>query len=465
MSSNPLLTYLSCDYNNLTSLDASTNSALTYLSCFFNDLTTLDISSSTLLTDLYCDKNDLTALDVTNNTALIHLQCFENDLTSLDVSNNVLLEDLSCHDNDLNALDVSNNIYLTYLSCYNNNIANLDLSHNDLLIYLRCQFNNLGDLDLSNNPDLTFVRCHNNDLNNLNIKNGTNTNITYFNALNNPNLTCIQVDDVAYSDVYWYNIDAQSYFSENCGYDLTYIPDNLFEQALIDIGLDDVLDDYVLTSNINTLTSLYVAFEGIIDLTGIEDFSALESLFCNNNNLSTLDVSNNTALTFLACYTNNLSSLDLSNNTALTFLSCANNNLSSLNVKNGNNLNMLPSINFNAINNPALFCIQVDDAFWSAANWPNIDDQSYFDEDCALSVSDNFLSSSLAIYPNPVTNYLTIDLKNNLQLKTATIYSVSGLLIQEIHKTKFNLEGLQSGLYILHIETDRGAIHKKIVKK
>lgn len=464
MSGNPLLTYLSCDYNSLTSLDVSTNSALTYLSCFFNDLTTLDISTSTLLTELYCDKNNLNALDLANNTALIHLQCFENNLTSLDVSNNTLLEDLSCHDNNLDALDVSNNTQLTYLSCYSNNISSLDVSNNTLLTYFRCFFNNISSLDVSNNPALTFLNCQSNNLTNLNVKNGTNENITYFNAKFNPNLTCIQVDDVAYSDVYWYNIDSQSYFSENCAVDITYLPDSNFEQTLIDLGYDDVLDGYVLTTNINTISVLYLAFEGINDLTGIEDFSALESLICNDNNLSALDVSNNLALIYLACYNNNLGSLDVSNNTALTFLSCANNNLTSLNVQNGTNLNITPSINFNALNNPDLFCIQVDDALWSTANWPNIDDQSYFDEDCALSVSENILSSSLTIYPNPVTDNLNIDLKNNLQLKLATIYSISGVLVMQTTKTKFNLEGLQSGFYILQIETNRGTVHKKILK-
>jgi len=29
----------------------------------------------------------------------------------------------------------------------------------------------------------------------------------------------------------------------------TYVPDDNFEQALIDLGYDDVLDDYVLTAN------------------------------------------------------------------------------------------------------------------------------------------------------------------------------------------------------------------------
>jgi hypothetical protein len=36
----------------------------------------------------------------------------------------------------------------------------------------------------------------------------------------------------------------------------TYVPDNNFEQALIDKGLDDVLDDSVLTASIDTVTSL-----------------------------------------------------------------------------------------------------------------------------------------------------------------------------------------------------------------
>ena len=36
----------------------------------------------------------------------------------------------------------------------------------------------------------------------------------------------------------------------------TYVPDNNFEQALIDLGYDDVLDDSVLTANISGSRSL-----------------------------------------------------------------------------------------------------------------------------------------------------------------------------------------------------------------
>lgn len=463
LSNNTALDYLSCNYNGLTSLDLSNNTALTYVSCFANSLTSLNVTTCTLLEGLYCDYNSLTALDVSNNTALLHLQCFENDLASLDVSNNTLLEDLTCYENSISSLDLSNNTQLWYLSCYNNNLSSLDLSNNTLLSNLRCQFNNIGSLDLSNNPALTYVRSHNNDLSYFDIKNGTNDIITYISVLNNPDLYCIQVDDASYSDTYWPNLDAQSYYSNDCYSSLTYVPDNAFEQALINLGYDDVLDNYVLTANINTVTSLYVAFLSISDLTGIEDFSALTMLFCNNNNLTALDVSNNPALTDLMCYANNLTTLDLSANTLLDGFSCANNNLISLNVKNGNNHNISSSIDFNALNNPDLYCIQVDDALWSTANWPNIDAQSYFDEDCGLSVKDEILEQ-ITLYPNPVTDELTIDFKNLLQLKQVMVYSLSGKLVVQTNQANLNLGGLNAGFYIVQIETNKGIVNKKLIK-
>ena len=56
----------------------------------------------------------------------------------------------------------------------------------------------------------------------------------------------------------------------------TYVPDDNFEQALIDLGYDDVIDDYVLTANISGVTTLYVGSKEIADLMGIEAFTALE---------------------------------------------------------------------------------------------------------------------------------------------------------------------------------------------
>lgn len=113
---------------------------------------------------------------------------------------------------------------------------------------------------------------------------------------------------------------------------LTYVPDNNFEQALISLGFDDVLDDNVLTANINTATYLNLYNYAISDLTGISGFSALTSLSCSNNQLTTLDVSQNTALTFLTCNSNQLTSINLSGNGALLNLNCSNNALTTLNL-------------------------------------------------------------------------------------------------------------------------------------
>jgi hypothetical protein len=111
-----------------------------------------------------------------------------------------------------------------------------------------------------------------------------------------------------------------------------YVPDDNFEQALIDLGYDDVLDDYVVTDSISGVTELVVAEKEISDLTGIEDFIALTHLNCRTNALVGLDVSNNTLLTYLHAGSNQLTELDVSQNTELTILWVGFNSLDSLDV-------------------------------------------------------------------------------------------------------------------------------------
>ena len=130
-------------------------------------------------------------------------------------------------------------------------------------------------------------------------------------------------------------------FGFNLNSQTTSIPDVNFEQALIDQGLDDVIDGSVLTSNINSITSLGVGSKNISDLTGIEDFTALVSLHCDDNNLSTLDLTGNINLTQVYCIFNNLTSLDVSACTALTKITATDNNLISLNTTTNTALKIL----------------------------------------------------------------------------------------------------------------------------
>ena len=149
------LTFLDCQYNQLTALDISKNLALTSLWCRSNQLTSLDVSKNTALLMLSCGENNLTSLDVSKNTALTYLDFYSCQLTSIDVSNNTALETFGCGSNQLKTIDVSKNTSLTGLDCYRNQLTSLDVSKNTALTSLRCYSNQLLNLDLSNNTSLT----------------------------------------------------------------------------------------------------------------------------------------------------------------------------------------------------------------------------------------------------------------------------------------------------------------------
>ena len=151
---------------------------------------------------------------------------------------------------------------------------------------------------------------------------------------NNPALPQSQIDLIAL----WINEGALEFPAV---IQKTYVPDDNFEQALIDLGYDNALDDSVLTANISGVTTLNVSNDSISDLTGIENFTGLTTLYCSNNQLTTLDISNNTALTNLVFSNNQLTSLDISNNTALTSLVFYYNQLTSLDVSNNTALTNL----------------------------------------------------------------------------------------------------------------------------
>ncbi len=122
---------------------------------------------------------------------------------------------------------------------------------------------------------------------------------------------------------------------------VTYVPDNDFEQKLIDLGYDYILDNYVLTNNIENVAELNIKSLGIKDLTGIQGFENLNILICEGNLLTNLDVSNNTSLTELTCQYNQITSLDVSKNTFLKILVSYENRFTSLDVSNNKSLEKL----------------------------------------------------------------------------------------------------------------------------
>lgn len=112
----------------------------------------------------------------------------------------------------------------------------------------------------------------------------------------------------------------------------TTISDPNFEQALINLGYDNVIDGAVPTSAIDTVTELDIYNLGISDLGGIEDFVSLKVLICSNNPLNQLNISNNQNLEVLYCDSCQLTSLNLTNNLLLKLLSCSYNDFTQLNL-------------------------------------------------------------------------------------------------------------------------------------
>tara|TARA_B100000809_G_scaffold257102_1_gene298098 strand:+ start:626 stop:1990 length:1365 start_codon:yes stop_codon:yes gene_type:complete len=223
VTQNTSLTFLNCASSQLTNLDLTQNPDLIFLSCGSNQLTNLNLTQNIALIYLFCYYNNLNTLDLTSNTALIYLRCYNNQLTNLDLTQSVALTELECYYNQLSSLDLTQNIALIDLLCQNNQLNNLDLTQNSALTDLYCSFNELSSLDLTQNTILKYLQCHENQLTCLNLKNGNNISIAGIYTYSNPNLTCIEVDDALWSNSnwvtgpIWYNFDAFTSFSTNCG--------------------------------------------------------------------------------------------------------------------------------------------------------------------------------------------------------------------------------------------------------
>ncbi|EAE9170584.1 LPXTG cell wall anchor domain-containing protein [Listeria monocytogenes] len=90
--------------------------------------------------------------------------------------------------------------------------------------------------------------------------------------------------------------------------------------------------DTISEEQLATLTSLDCHYSSITDMTGIEKLTGLTILICSSNNITTLDLSQNTNLTYLACDSNKLTNLDVTPLTKLTYLNCDANKLTKLDV-------------------------------------------------------------------------------------------------------------------------------------
>ena len=360
VSQNTKLTWLSVSSNSLSSLDLTRNTALVTLYAHYNQLRALDLSKNTELANFFAAYNLFTSLDLSANTRLQSVELLGNSLTSLDVHSNILLQKLYCGKNALVSLDVRSNTLLGTLDCHGNNLTSLDVSRSTALTDLNVAENRLTTLDVSACTQLERLQCYSNQLTSLAL--GSNSKLDRLNCVGNrlaeldirlcaPLLkVCSEISPVIKNGIcFYYTRDDAPYLVSDQATNLitgttptpppsgipinaVNFPDNIF-RSKVSQDCDTNHDGYLSTSEIGAVTSMNLNKLSITSLKGIEYFTSLVSLYCNDNLLTELDVSACTSLEFLQCYRNRLTTLTLGSNSRLARLNCAYNSLSQLDIR------------------------------------------------------------------------------------------------------------------------------------
>ncbi|MBE9488613.1 MAG: fimbrillin family protein [Bacteroidetes bacterium] len=207
------------------------------------------------------------------------------------------------------------------------------------------------------------------------------------------------------------------------------IPDPYFKQALINANFDRNRDNEISITEALNIQTLNLSKKNIKSLKGIENFTELTKLNCNETKISSLDVSKNSKLTSLSCDKTAITSLNVSKNLNLTYLHCNETAISSLDVSKNTKLTSLScSINkipvLNVDNNIKLTLLHCSDTKIASLNINNnidLTDLSCSETDVtSLDVSKNINLKSLYCYS---TDIASLDLSKNPVLESISCSS------------------------------------------
>lgn len=227
------------------------------------------------------------------------------------------------------------------------------------------------------------------------------------------------------------------------------IPDANFKAALtssncVDADLNNFYesdadlnnDGEIQVSEAAIIQRLKVSNKSISNLTGIESFSNLKKLLCNNNLLTTVNFTSNPALQQIDCYSNSFVNLTINGLPQLTALNISpNSSLQNLTVTNNSALSTLgvgsiaSLVSINCSNN-ALTSLDLN---YTLSNLTT------------LNCSNNQITSSSLNLGNSIPNLSNINLSNNL-LTTAYFANSSNTSIVSLNLSNNLLTNLTFGL-------------------
>ena len=294
------------------------------------------------------------------------------------------------------------------------------------------------------------------------------------------------------------------FFISNYSYSqVVNIPDNNFLQQLIYSGVDTDNDGQIQLSEAEAVSILNMPSSNISNLKGIEAFANLntlycdynfltsldltgltnlETIYCGNNSISNLNVTSNINLRALHCEYNQLTNIDLHNNIKLDGLICNNNPISSLNLENNPRLAALncSSTNISTLDlrnidldivlctsNPSLSTICINPSQFMI-NFIKDETTEVLDNCAPLNV--NILESSIfSIFPNPTKGILNIKFENTEKEIQITVFDILGDKIisksnfDNKNELKMDLSHVSKGIYFVKVQNKNEFEIQKIV--
>lgn len=204
--------------------------------------------------------------------------------------------------------------------------------------------------------------------------------------------------------------------------DAANFPDDAFRTYVKQFDLDQ--NGTLSENELASVDSIDVISNGTKSLKGIEYFTALKGLYCEGNQLTTLDVSKNIALESLDCSENQLTALDVSKNTTLVNLVCDRNQLTVLDLSKSPALtnlycysNQLTTLDVSK--NTALHHLECYDnqltALDLSKNTALVNLYCWYNQLTTLDVSKNTALQQLDCYNNQLT---ALDLSKNTVLES-----------------------------------------------
>jgi len=379
------------------------------------------------LVELNARNNNLMKIDVSDNILLENINLENNQLTTIDFSNNVSLKDINVGDNQLTSLDVHLLENLENLQCYKNQLTSINLISNTKLLSFVANENQIKQVDIRVNPNLIWIDVDDNALESLTIKNGNNTKITIFSATGNQNLTCIEVDDVGFSETNWTAKDATATFSTDCA------PANDDCSFAIPLVLGQETPGDI---NSGTFTNATDCVAGTI----IAD--VWYSITVPETGEFSIEGSGFGGLLKFAVYE-----------------SCA----STSSISCGLNIS-LDNLTPNDV-----YYLKVWMETTSNKGSQNLDTGSFTltaSESSVLSVDEESLNNNFVVYPNPASSIINISI-NNKEIKKVELFSLKGqrIITKKRDLNTINVSNLPQGIYILKVSDNKKDYIKKIIKK